>query len=527
MQSLSISLVILTVSFAQIRLSAQHLDVEGDVKIRGNIDINHPEDTTSVFIGRNAGLNMDFSSTGSNTFMGSNAGAFNTTGFSNSFFGQAAGLANTTGLHNSFFGMSSGKDNVSGSSNSFFGIAAGHDNVSGKSNSFFGSLAGFSNISGESNSFFGAKAGRLSTGDNNAFFGYEAGSANTTGSSNSFFGLRAGEDNLTGYLNSFFGVGAGLNNTVGFRNSFFGSNAGNIINQGDDNTFIGYLAGYNIETGTGNVMLGALAGGTQDAQNRIAIGYNIASECDYCAVIGGTGSEAIKLGLGTNTPTRYLTLVGSSDVTKPDFAITSQVAVIELGSGQNGPHGFAFGDSGSGEGIKLFYRTTPNELRVERGNDLMDDTRLFAVAMDGIIYADSLRDIGDKKNMQYNSTTGEIGYDNSSRRYKIKIQSLADDWTKILQVRPVQYTRPRSPEHWEYGYIAEEMDSLGLSNLVGYDAEGLPDDVKYDRMVLYLTEIIKMHEDQLGAIHLKNMRLTRRLSRLEGQQLNKSKSKKR
>ncbi|MBK8504035.1 MAG: tail fiber domain-containing protein [Saprospiraceae bacterium] len=63
--------------------------------------------------------------------------------------------------------------------------------------------------------------------------------------------------------------------------------------------------------------------------------------------------------------------------------------------------------------------------------------------------------------MQYNSTTGEIGWDNLTRRYKIKISTLSDDWTKILQTRPVTYARPASPDHWEYGYIAEEMDSIG------------------------------------------------------------------
>ena len=60
-----------------------------------------------------------------------------------------------------------------------------------------------------------------------------------------------------------------------------------------------------------------------------------------------------------------------------------------------------------------------------------------------------LRDIGDKHNMQYDATSGEIGYDNSSRRFKSNISTLDDDWTKILNVRPVTYDRPNSPGDWE------------------------------------------------------------------------------
>ena len=37
---------------------------------------------------------------------------------------------------------------------------------------------------------------------------------------------------------------------------------------------------------------------------------------------------------------------------------------------------------------------------------------------------------------------------------------------------------------WEYGYMAEELDSLGLTAMVGYDEEGLPDDVRNDKLVL-------------------------------------------
>ena len=78
--------------------------------------------------------------------------------------------------------------------------------------------------------------------------------------------------------------------------------------------------------------------------------------------------------------------------------------------------------------------------------------------------------------MHYNLTTREIGYDNSSRRYKKNITTLEDDWNKILKARPVRYTRESSSEYWEFGYIAEEMDSIGLTHLVYKNEEGFIED---------------------------------------------------
>ena len=110
---------------------------------------------------------------------------------------------------------------------------------------------------------------------------------------------------------------------------------------------------------------------------------------------------------------------------------------------------------------------------------------------------------GDYANMQYNVTTDRFYYDNSSRRYKENITVLHDDWTKILQVKPVTYTRPGDPGRWEYGYIAEEIDSIGLTTMVGYDGDGNPEDVRYDKMIIYLIEMIKLQQEQIGKLEKK------------------------
>lgn len=98
---------------------------------------------------------------------------------------------------------------------------------------------------------------------------------------------------------------------------------------------------------------------------------------------------------------------------------------------------------------------------------------------------------GDRRNMQWEDSTGLLFYDNSSRRYKENITDLKDDFTQILRAQPKTYTRPDYPDRWEIGYIAEEFQDLGLDRLLYFDQEGLPDGINYRKISLYLLEIVK------------------------------------
>ncbi len=101
--------------------------------------------------------------------------------------------------------------------------------------------------------------------------------------------------------------------------------------------------------------------------------------------------------------------------------------------------------------------------------------------------------------MKIDINSRTVHWDSSSKRYKENIQTLEDDWTKILQTRPVKYTRPQSPDQWEIGYIAEEFDSIGLTAMVGFNKEGQPEYLQYDRMVVYLTEMLKIQDQKIAS----------------------------
>lgn len=92
--------------------------------------------------------------------------------------------------------------------------------------------------------------------------------------------------------------------------------------------------------------------------------------------------------------------------------------------------------------------------------------------------------------------TGDFYIDSSSQRYKEDIQDFEGDFDKILDAEPKSYVDKASGQR-DIGYIAEDFDELGLTDLVIYNGEGEPDGLKYDRISLYLVEIIEAQQAQI------------------------------
>lgn len=93
--------------------------------------------------------------------------------------------------------------------------------------------------------------------------------------------------------------------------------------------------------------------------------------------------------------------------------------------------------------------------------------------------------------------SGRLVVDNSSRRDKINIHNFSDNWNNLYQVRPVIYQRPDNSDSWDIGYIAEELDSLGLKSLVGYDQINQPSYIDYDKISIYLVELLKVQQSEM------------------------------
>jgi hypothetical protein len=127
-------------------------------------------------------------------------------------------------------------------------------------------------------------------------------------------------------------------------------------------------------------------------------------------------------------------------------------------------------------------------------------------------------------------STGRLARFVSGRKWKVAIQDYQFD-KKILKVRPRTWYDKRSSEEWAeaieknltgykvdqipelrpgYGFIAEEIEDLGLTEFVRYD-QGKADGLDYRTMWIPLVPIVAEHEDRLNDLE----QLLERVSFLE------------
>lgn len=125
----------------------------------------------------------------------------------------------------------------------------------------------------------------------------------------------------------------------------------------------------------------------------------------------------------------------------------------------------------------------------------------------------------------------------SSRRYKADIRDATYDTEAVLRLQPRSWlpgSMPASCPDWlhsqhrdgqacpadqepaqpdpaarrQVGFIAEELDELGLSDFVEYDDQGRPDAIFYDRLTVALVPLLRSQQQQIDT-------LTERLDAIE------------
>jgi hypothetical protein len=190
----------------------------------------------------------------------------------------------------------------------------------------------------------GLLAGRIESDsyNENTTLGFKAGSSTSTGIRNTAVGLEALLVNTSGNNNVSMGFQSLYANTMGSGNTAIGSDAGtglNPVTTGNNNTFLG------ANTGLGSA--------TQRV-NATAIGYNAKVDADNAMVLGGTGADAVSVGIGTTTPTEKLQIVNS--VAAGDGVSASLIA------GTTGTSAFYMGNSGNNYLGAIRYNNSTNTL---------------------------------------------------------------------------------------------------------------------------------------------------------------------
>lgn len=214
-----------------------------------------------------------------NTFFGF-AGNSAMTGNANEASGYQALQFNTTGSNNTANGMWALHLNTTGHENTASGQGALASNTTGQQNTGFGSCALCSSTTSSASTAVGSNALEFSTGEFtccNTAIGAQALMLNTAGWDNTATGFSALAYNTTGTFNTGFGDASLLFNKTGSFNTAIGYNAGP-----DQNS--------------------------TDLSYATAIGAGAFVSESNAIVLGGTGAAAVKVGIGTATPSNVFTI---------------------------------------------------------------------------------------------------------------------------------------------------------------------------------------------------------------------------
>jgi hypothetical protein len=245
--------------------SGSNLDVTGGLSASGIVAGG------SFNIGNNPFAFGSFAN--SNAFLGF-AGNSTMTGLENTAEGFKALSADTSGGANTANGYAALQVNTSGGGNTASGWGSLANNTTGNDNTANGLYALFSNIGASFNTASGFKAlySNNNVGANyNTASGYEALFANTAGVGNVASGAQA----LAG-------------TTTGSDNTAVGSNAGQLNTTGSLNTFVGYSSGP--------------AANNTSLVNATTIGAFASATENNTMILGGSGSSAVTVAIGTASP---------------------------------------------------------------------------------------------------------------------------------------------------------------------------------------------------------------------------------
>ena len=93
----------------------------------------------------------------------------------------------------------------------------------------------------------------------------------------------------------------------------------------------------------------------------------------------------------------------------------------------------------------------------------------------------------------WNSSTYELMAPSSSRRYKENIRPFLSGLDYVLKMNPVTFTYIERPEDTKPipGLIAEDLDEIGLTELVNYNNDNLPESINYDKISVVLINAVK------------------------------------
>jgi hypothetical protein len=282
--------------------------------------------------------------------------------------------------------------------------------------------------------------------------------------------------------------------------------AGGVTGAAWDEANIGYYStafGSN-NTANGDTSMATGLGNTASGTNSFAAGHQN----------NATGTDAIAMGYG-NTAGPYSTAIGYSSIANADYALAlgqltqaTGIASVAIGTKTKatghtavaigyGIEAAGYGSIAIGMDSGMHPTVTQDATMAIMGGNVGINT----VTPPSRLAVMGLGSGSSGYLMRYDPTDGRFFYDTSTKDHKTDIKVLEDDWYKIFKIIPKTFidTTTQKPG---LGIIAEEMDEIGLKNLVIYK-DGKPHAFMYDKLPLYILMVVKDQQktiDQLKAI---------------------------
>lgn len=211
----------------------------------------------------------------------------------------------------------------------------------------------------------------------------------------------------------------------------------------------------------------------------------------YIQAANSNGGAALSLalnpyggnvGIGSSSPNSKLEIVSSISNDGINFKYNSSIGNTRIGT--------VF-DTGSDAGNALIFSVS---------NAVSVATERMRISGNGFVYTP-----GTYANTSGGAANVGVGADGglyrstSSLRYKKNIEDYTRDLEDVMKLRPVMYESINEREAGvKYsGFIAEEVDALGLKEFVQYDSECRPDAITYSQMVSLLTKAIQEQQVQI------------------------------
>ncbi len=372
--------------------------------------------------------------------------------------------------HFTALGASTGS-NTAATDATFVGYQAGQSVSTGTANTAVGSEALMSLTTQFRSTAIGFQALQLSQGNSNTATGYRALASTVSGINATAYGYTAlgsylvndacafGYQSLTaltsGTGNCAFGINTGLSITTGTSNSIFGFNA---------------MSGASATAAAGNSIFGAEAGIVLNASSigNSGIGYQTlhsATSAQYNVAAGNTSlanltTGQFNIGIGLNAGTNY-TSSESSNIVIGSPGVTSESNALRIGSST----GTGAGQTNSAAICGISGKTSSGGVAVLiNGSDVLGTTT-------------------------------------SSIRYKENIQPILNSQDVISRLNPISFTYKNDPAKCqEYGLIAESVEKI-IPDWVVYDKEGLPDNIRYQHLPIFLLAQMQKMMDKIEYLH--------------------------